>query len=106
MLFIIFMFMVLHCVADYPLQGDFLANFKGKNNFVLFVHSVIWAGIVSLGFIYIGKNIEVIFPVLLVGHFFIDRWKSRKLDKTNTLTKDLYIDQFLHAIQIAVCFAL
>jgi hypothetical protein len=102
------MFLVLHCIADYPLQGDFLANFKGKNDFVLLVHSIIWSGVVSFGFLYIGKQIEVIFPVLLVGHFFIDRWKSKKIDKTNktnALTKDLYIDQALHAIQIAACFA-
>lgn len=106
MVFTFIMFLVLHCIADYPLQGDFLANFKGKNDFILLVHSIIWAGIISFGFLYVGKQIEVIFPLLLVGHFFIDRWKSRKTDKTNALTKDLYIDQALHAVQIAVCFAL
>jgi len=100
----LYLFLFLHCIADYPWQGDFLSSVKGKSDFLLFCHSAIWAGVIWLGFFALGRNSQVIFPCLCVGHFFIDRWKARKEDKTFCLTRDLYIDQALHAAQIAVCF--
>lgn len=33
----------LNLVLDYPLQGTFLAEYKCKNNYILFVHCAIWA---------------------------------------------------------------
>lgn len=32
----------LNLVLDYPLQGTFLAEYKCKNNYILFVHCAIW----------------------------------------------------------------
>ncbi len=100
----VFLLATLHCVADYPLQGDFLANFKGKNNFILFVHSIIWSGVLWSGLFFLGRESVLIFPFLLIGHFFIDKWKCNRVDKSKALTTDLYIDQFLHMVQIAICF--
>ena len=34
---------VANLILDYPLQGTFLAEFKAKNNYILFVHCAIWA---------------------------------------------------------------
>lgn len=94
---------VLHFIADFPLQGEFLANFKGKFDYLLFAHSIIWAGFISLGLLVLGEFQNWKFLFLLVGHFFIDRWKARKEDKTNALTKDLWVDQGLHLIQLIIC---
>ena len=99
-----YIFLILHCIADYPLQGDFLSQMKGKNDFLLFCHSAIWSGIIWAGFVAIGKTSSIIFPFLLVGHFCIDRWKSHKADKSKSLTYYLYIDQLLHFFQIVICF--
>ena len=94
----------LHFIADFPLQGEFLANFKGKNDYILFSHCVIWSGSISIGLFILGLFAPWKLVMLLVGHFIIDRWKARKIDKTFSLTKDLYIDQFLHLIQIVICW--
>lgn len=93
----------IHYVADFPLQGEFLANFKGKYDYLLFSHAVIWSGSMSLGLAYFGIFTYWKLAMLLIGHFLIDRWKSRKKDKTNALTNDLWKDQYLHFIQIFIC---
>ena len=92
-----------HCLADYPLQGDFLANIKGKNTFLLMIHSAIWACIIWSILNYHGlASTFVEFFVLFIWHMVIDKWKCSRPDKTKALTTDLYIDQAAHATQILV----
>lgn len=92
----------LNLVGDYPLQGEFLAQMKGKNFYLLFVHCAIWTGTVCVGLHLLGILVlwKIIF--LLVGHILIDYWKCHSKDKELALTVDLWIDQFLHFIQILV----
>lgn len=94
----------LHYIGDYPLQGDFLANFKGKYDYILLCHSIIWAGTICLGLYILGMLTLNKLVFLLVGHFWIDRWKSRKEDKSKALTRDLWIDQLLHIGQILLVY--
>lgn len=93
----------MHTIADFPLQSDFLAQMKGKNDYLLFCHCVIWTGFIALILITFGLFAWWKIAVLLIGHFFIDRWKVRKPDKTYALTRDLYIDQGLHFLQLLLC---
>lgn len=102
-IFKLIVLLTVHCVADYPLQGDFLANFKGKNFFLLCVHSMIWSGMIFITLTILGVVPVTLFPFLFFGHIVIDRWKCNRKDKTKALTKDLYIDQFLHLLQICYC---
>ena len=95
----------LHMLGDYPLQPDFLAQFKGKNDYLLFCHSVLWTGCIAIGLIAFSSFTWWKIGMLLFGHFAIDRWKARKQDKTYSLTRDLWIDQGLHFIQLLVCLA-
>jgi hypothetical protein len=37
---------------------------------------------------------------LFIGHYAIDMKKAKKKDKRNALTKDLYIDQAFHLVQL------
>jgi hypothetical protein len=90
-------------LGDYPLQGEFLANFKGKYDYLLFCHVVIWTGCICVGLWFLGLLLWWKVVMLLVGHFLIDRRKARKTDKTNALTKDLWIDQLLHLAQLISC---
>jgi hypothetical protein len=92
-----------HMMGDYPLQGDFLSQMKGKNDYLLFCHSVIWTGCIAVGLILLGILAWWKIGMLLIGHFAIDRWKARKKDKTHALTRDLYIDQVGHLAQLALC---
>lgn len=97
---LLFTLIVAHYIGDFPLQGDFLGEMKGKFDYLLFSHAVIWTGVIcaALGYFHVLAWWKVGF--LLFGHMTIDRWKARKEDKTNALTKDLWIDQALHVVQI------
>ncbi len=93
----------LHMLGDYPLQPDFLAQMKSKNDYLLLCHCVIWTGCIGSGLVILGLFAWWKVAMLLVGHFFIDRWKARKPDKTYSLAQDLWIDQCLHFLQLALC---
>ena len=117
-------------VLDYPLQGSFLAEWKQKNNYILFVHCAIWALGLSIVLLPLGLFAWWKVIMLLVGHYVIDYWKCRRLYKKWPLTSktitsieydgsakkiteekqplisdinSLYIDQALHVIQILFC---
>lgn len=97
------LFLGLHYIADFPLQGSFLAEMKGKYDYLLFAHAVIWAVVIAIGLNYFGLLSEWDFTILFIGHLYIDRWNARKKDKTFALTRDLWIDQAIHMAQIAIC---
>jgi len=97
MIQILFFLIFLHCLGDFPLQGQFLAENKGQNDYLLFAHSVIWAGTISAGLLYFGLFAMWKVLFLLIGHFIIDRWKAR-LQVSGQ--KSLMIDQGLHFVQI------
>lgn len=99
MIEIIFFLIFLHCLGDFPLQGAYLAENKGKNGYLLFAHSFIWAGTVSAGLLYFGMFAVWKVLFLVAGHFVIDRWKARKQVSGNA---ELLIDQFLHGIQLVI----
>lgn len=99
--------MVAHCLADFPLQGDFLANGKRDNLYLLSVHSTIWAGLVCFPvLIYTGTAHFVLsFAINAPIHAFIDRAKVN--GRFGEGWPAFYRDQIFHAIQIAgiVCAA-
>jgi hypothetical protein len=90
-----------HYVADYPLQGDFLAQTKGTNWYSLMAHSIIYALTIALCFKLLGVfAIWKVFP-LYVSHVVIDGIKANTKNKDKALTTYLYIDQALH-LSIAI----
>ena len=96
---------VANLILDYPLQGTFLAEFKSKNNYILFVHCAIWAFGLSVVLMPLGLFAWWKVIMLLVGHIAIDYWKCRGLYKKWNI-KDwisLYIDQSLHVVQVLLC---
>ena len=92
-------------VLDYPLQGTFLAEYKQKNNYILFVHCAIWALGISIVLLPLGLFAWWKVVMLLVGHYLIDYWKCRGLYKRWNIKdwNSLYIDQALHVIQVLLC---
>lgn len=112
----------INLVLDYPLQGTFLAEHKQKNNYVLFVHSAIWGLGLSIALIGFGMFAWWKVAMLVIGHYVIDYWKCRGIYKKWPLKHEYdeflgnikkpvisdygsyYIDQFLHVIQIILCF--
>ena len=94
--------MGLHFVADFGLQNDFQAKFKGNNKYIMLAHCFIWSFCIYLGLWIFGMQSTPKFIFLLSGHFIVDSWKCSLKDKSKALTLDLYRDQFCHLLQILV----
>lgn len=86
-----------HCLGDYVFQNDYIANNKGKNLYILLVHSVLYTFAVNIIF---KTNISIIgYLTILISHTFIDYIKAsgntvKLLGETNALI----IDQCMHYI--------
>ena len=93
-----------HLLADYPLQGDFLATMKGKNAIALVTHAGIWTGCIATAGYLIGYNVDIVDVVLLFSvHTVADQLKAaNKLwyRGTDNLKGGLLLDQMIHVIQI------
>lgn len=98
--------MFAHLLADYPLQGEFLANFKGKNPIILVAHAGIWTGCVTIAGLLMGLDIGLLDVTLLfVVHTIVDYLKAaNKLyyKKLQPLQGGLLIDQLIHVGQVVL----
>lgn len=91
----------LHFIADFPLQGSFIADMKGKRLYILFAHAFIYAFAISIGLAYLGAYADWKMAVILITHMAIDKWKSSQDEAHWNL---IYIDQALHMIINTVLF--
>jgi len=97
--------LLAHYLGDYTFQSQFLFETKKKRFYSLFVHSMIYALLVSLCFYLLGVFALWKFLVVLIAHLIIDKWKSCIKDVKNSEGIYLYIDQALHiALDIALFF--
>lgn len=87
-----------HYIADYPLQGDFLAQTKGKYWYSLLAHSVIYGLTIALALKLLGLFAIWKAIVLIISHMVIDYKKATAKNKEKALTTYLYIDQALHIV--------
>jgi hypothetical protein len=104
----LFTLYILNLIGDYPLQGNFLSEFKAKSNYVLYVHAMIWTGTVALGLVIFGLFAWWKILFLLIGHMAIDAWKCRHHYEKMGLSdyQSYYIDQFLHVVQLLIVWGL
>lgn len=97
-------FIFAHLLADYPLQGEFLATMKGKNIIVLVSHAGIWTGCIALAGYLLGYEVGIFdVAVLFIVHAVADYLKAaNKLwyKKMDSLKGGLLIDQLIHVGQI------
>mgnify|MGYP001248586340 CR=1 FL=1 len=96
--------MFAHLLADYPLQGDFLANMKGESYILLVSHVGIWTGCITVAGLIMGLNIGVLdIAILFIIHTIADYLKAtgrlwyKYLD---SLKGGLLSDQLIHVGQI------
>jgi len=96
-IFIIFI-VAMHFVMDYPLQGEYIAMNKGKDSYLLFVHSWLWAAGQALPVWLFGTDaliVTLLFAVNAILHQTVDK---RKCDaKIN-----IWQDQLIHFVQISM----
>lgn len=66
-----------HLVMDYPLQGDFMAREKARNNLILLTHCMLWTLGVCAALTFDGMYSTWQFWWLFIGHLIMDFLKSR-----------------------------
>ena len=101
-------FLVLYfanLVLDYPLQGTFLAEWKSKSNYILFVHCAIWGIGMYIVCCLLGLGELWKLFMLVGGHIVMDWWKCRGKYKKYDISdmNSLYIDQAFHVVQVLLC---
>ena len=96
-----------HLLADYPLQGDFLAKMKGSNVLLMISHCGIWTGCICVAAHLCGLHINGCdVTILFAGHFLADEFKCRGWSLSfNPLGLPLWIDQIIHVGQILFLMA-
>lgn len=95
-----------HLLADYPLQGDFLAKMKGQNVITLASHAGIWTGVVSIAVYLLGYEVTFIdVGLLFIVHAVADYMKAKPVGiykRLDPLKGGLLLDQLIHVVQILV----
>ena len=123
----IFILLAAHCIGDYPMQGEFLATYKSKDNLVLLVHCIIYTAFMTVGFVLsmilldisiTTSIINLIIFIMIVSHFLIDKWKCVYRDKLYARTdisdverqkldvRSYYTDQALHILILVILYVL
>ena len=107
MTFLILVF--AHLLADYPLQGDFLATMKGKNHIILVTHAGIWTGTILVAVHFLGFDVTLFDVVtLFIVHAIADYLKAKPIGfykKLDSLKGGLLLDQSIHILQLLVLMA-
>jgi Protein of unknown function (DUF3307) len=100
----------LHFLADFPLQGPFLSQEKGKSTLLMTAHVSIWTGLIATGLYIVQGSLswwELIF--LFFVHFIFDVMKARSIGIYKLLDPmkgGLWLDQIVHLVQIITVFYL
>lgn len=95
-----------HLLADYPLQGDYLATTKGKNIISLVSHAGIWTGVICVTTYLLGASVNLLdITWLFIIHAIQDYMKAKPLIFYKKLAPSkggLLIDQLVHIGQILI----
>jgi hypothetical protein len=83
----------LHFLADFPLQGQYLSDMKGKSWEHLFYHCAEYTGV----FVIFAHISPLAALALFVPHFIVDALKSRY-----HIIPWIWLDQLLHILTIIV----
>lgn len=86
-----------HCLGDYFLQTDYLASNKGKDDYLLCVHSVLYT--FAVAFVFGNEIPQIWYWLILTLHIIIDCVKARGYTPKLMGDKNaLILDQVLHYI--------
>ena len=87
--------LIAHSLGDYFLQTDYLAINKGKDNYILCIHSILYTFAIGLIF---GNGISQLwYWIILLTHILVDYVKARGITpKIMGGTNALILDQVIH----------
>jgi hypothetical protein len=95
-----------HLLADYPLQGEYLAKTKGHNPISLVSHAGIWTGTILTAVHLLGYGVNIVDVVsLFVVHAIADYMKAKPIGiykRMDAAKGGLLLDQSIHLAQILV----
>lgn len=99
---LLFVVLSAHMLGDYFLQTDYLAMNKGKDNYILLVHCILYGLGVGLVFGVFGITLTAIEIALISAiHFPIDYIKARGITAKKLGDKNaLVLDQTIHYITL------
>ena len=94
--------LMAHMTGDYLFQSDYLARNKGKDNYILLAHSVLYTvGVMIVAYI-MGIELNSIgLLILSIVHFPIDYIKARGITPKYIGDKNsLILDQCIHYLTL------
>lgn len=88
-----------HSLGDYFLQTNYLAMNKGRNNYILCIHAILYTFAVSLIF---GNEINQLwYWLILLTHILVDYVKARGITPKIMGDKNaLILDQSIHYLTL------
>ena len=88
-----------HCLGDYLFQTNYLASNKGNDNYLLFIHSVLYT--LATALIFTNEINYLGYIIILVTHIIVDYLKARGFTvKKFGNSKALLIDQVIHYVTL------
>lgn len=93
-----------HSLGDYFLQTDYLAMNKGKDNYILCIHAILYTFAVALIF---GNEISQLwYWLILLIHIPVDYIKARGITPKRFGDKNaLILDQVIHYVILVLALA-
>lgn len=94
-----------HSLGDYFLQTDYLAMNKGKDNYILCIHAILYTFAVSLIF---GNEISQLwYWLILLTHILVDYIKARGITSKAMGDKNaLILDQSMHFLTLVLALVI
>lgn len=94
-----------HSLGDYFLQTDYLAINKGKDNYILCIHAILYTFAISLIF---GNEISQLwYWLILLTHILVDYIKARGITPEIIGDKNaLILDQIIHFLTLILAIVL
>jgi hypothetical protein len=111
----IIIIILIHWVADFLLQTQKMAINKSKDNYWLFLHVLVYSLIwFFIGLFFFNIIIVLLFSIItFICHFITDYFTSRWTSKLYKQEKYygfpaffsvIGLDQFLHYLQLIICY--
>lgn len=90
-----------HSLGDYFLQTNYLASNKGKDNYLLIIHSILYTFAVAL--IFKEEISQIGYWIILLTHIPVDYIKARNITPKLMGDKNaLILDQAIHYITLVL----
>ena len=103
---LIIFLIIAHCVGDYLFQNSYLAANKGKDKYLLFVHSTLYVfGVILTAYIFSIEISVLQILVLFIAHMVTDHIKASGVSvKALGDKKALILDQIIHYLVLFLVF--